>query len=51
MISLVTVYMDVPTTGFEPARLAALPPQGSMSTNSTTWVFRTNIKIKMKNGH
>jgi hypothetical protein len=27
----------VPKTGLEPARLAPLPPQGSVSTNFTTW--------------
>src|SRR5579864_1986917 len=27
----------VPTVGFEPTRLAALAPQASVSTNSTTW--------------
>ncbi len=27
----------VPTTGFEPARLLAPPPQDGMSTNFTTW--------------
>lgn len=30
----------VPTTGFEPARLLAPPPQDGMSTNFTTWAFR-----------
>src|SRR6266566_677809 len=29
----------VPRTGFEPARLAALPPQSSASANSATWAF------------
>ena len=29
-------YM-VPRAGLEPARLAPLPPQDSVSTNSTTW--------------
>ena len=27
----------VPKTGLEPARLSALPPQGSESTNFSTW--------------
>ena len=27
----------VPKAGLEPARLAPLPPQDSVSTNSTTW--------------
>src|SRR5690242_19408264 len=27
----------LPRTGFEPARLAALPPQSSASANSATW--------------
>src|SRR4051812_28513616 len=27
----------MPRTGFEPARLAALPPQSSASANSATW--------------
>src|SRR3954470_21007624 len=30
----------MPRTGFEPARLAALPPQSSASANSATWAFR-----------
>src|SRR3954467_4650639 len=28
---------EVPRTGFEPARLAALPPQSSASASSATW--------------
>ncbi len=28
---------DVPRTGFEPAHLAALPPEDSASTNFATW--------------
>jgi hypothetical protein len=27
----------VPKAGLEPAQLSPLPPQGSVSTNSTTW--------------
>ena len=33
----------VPKTGLEPARLAALPPQGSASTNFATWAHKTKI--------
>ena len=29
----------VPKAGLEPARLAPLPPQDSVSTNSTTWAI------------
>ena len=29
----------VPKAGLEPARLSPLPPQDSVSTNSTTWAF------------
>ncbi len=29
----------VPRAGFEPAQLSPLPPQDSVSTNSTTWAF------------
>src|SRR5690606_21674453 len=29
----------VPRTGLEPARLAPLPPQGSVYTNFTTWAY------------
>lgn len=32
----------VPTTGFEPARLLAPPPQDGMSTNFTTWALIRN---------
>ncbi len=35
----------VPTTGFEPARLLAPPPQDGMSTNFTTWAL-TETKIQ-----
>ena len=31
------LLIRVPTTGFEPARLLAPPPQDGMSTNFTTW--------------
>jgi hypothetical protein len=30
----------VPRTGFEPARLWALPPEDSASTNFATWAFQ-----------
>ena len=30
-------YRMVPKAGLEPARLTPLPPQDSVSTNSTTW--------------
>jgi hypothetical protein len=29
----------VPKAGLEPARLSPLPPQDSVSTNSTTWAI------------
>ena len=29
----------VPKAGLEPAQLSPLPPQGSVSTNSTTWAL------------
>ncbi len=32
----------MPTTGFEPARLLAPPPQDGMSTNFTTWALTTD---------
>ena len=32
----------VPKAGLEPARLAPLPPQDSVSTNSTTWAIITD---------
>ncbi len=32
-------FKKVPTTGFEPARLLAPPPQDGMSTNFTTWAL------------
>ena len=32
-------YDMVPKAGLEPARLSPLPPQDSVSTNSTTWAF------------
>ena len=31
------MYRMVPKAGLEPARLTPLPPQDSVSTNSTTW--------------
>ncbi len=34
--ALVPVYKMVPTAGVEPAQLSPLPPQDSVSTNSTT---------------
>ena len=36
----------VPKAGLEPARLTPLPPQDSVSTNSTTWAktFQQNFK-------
>lgn len=33
----------VPTTRFELAHLAELPPQSSVSTNFTTWALRWQI--------
>ena len=30
----------VPSTGFEPARLATPPPQDGVSTNFTNWAIR-----------
>ena len=38
----------VPRAGLEPARLSSLPPQDSVSTNSTTWalfLFRLLIPV------
>jgi hypothetical protein len=35
----------VPKAGLEPARLAPLPPQDSVSTNSTTWAIFINAVI------
>src|SRR5437868_12658723 len=32
----------MPRTGFEPARLSALPPQSSASANSATWAWWGN---------
>jgi hypothetical protein len=29
----------VPKAGLEPAQLSPLPPQDSVSTNSTTWAY------------
>lgn len=34
----------MPTTGFEPARLLAPPPQDGMSTNFTTWASTSAAK-------
>ena len=34
--------VSVRTTGFEPARLLAPPPQDGMSTNFTTWALIRN---------
>ena len=36
----------VPKAGLEPARLAPLPPQDSVSTNSTTWAIITDSAIR-----
>jgi hypothetical protein len=36
-LSCVFRLMVVPRKGLEPSRLAALPPEGSASTNSATW--------------
>jgi|APTNR8051073442_1049403.scaffolds.fasta_scaffold00511_21 hypothetical protein len=36
---LTILNLVVPRTGLEPAHLAALPPQSSVSTNFTTWAF------------
>jgi hypothetical protein len=40
----------VPRTGLEPAHLAELPPQSSVSTNFTTWALKTlqNIRVREK---
>ncbi len=32
-------FKMVPRAGLEPARLTPLPPQDSVSTNSTTWAY------------
>ena len=36
----------VPKAGLEPARLSPLPPQDSVSTNSTTWAIITDNAIR-----
>jgi len=36
--NLTGLYM-VPKAGLEPAQLPPLPPQDSVSTNSTTWAY------------
>src|SRR3954470_24288393 len=33
----------MPRTGFEPARVASLPPQSSASANSATWAHCLNL--------
>ena len=38
---------EMPRTGFEPARLAALPPQSSASANSATWAFEWGAIIRL----
>ena len=35
----------VPRTGLEPARLAALAPEASASTNSATWALQEGASI------
>ena|GEM_PF-641967 len=35
----------VPKAGLEPAQLSPLPPQDSVSTNSTTWAYSGSIKL------
>ena len=41
---------QVPRTGFEPARLSALPPQSSASANSATWAFLTTVSAGLYAG-
>ena len=36
----------MPRTGFEPARLAALPPQSSASANSATWALYVGPEVE-----
>jgi hypothetical protein len=45
LIVAVRSLVLVPTVGFEPTRLAALAPQASVSTNSTTWanIFSSGV--------
>ena len=38
----------LPRTGFEPARLAALPPQSSASASSATWALFGTDYIRWK---
>ena len=38
----------VPKAGLEPARLSPLPPQDSVSTNSTTWAFFDFILVNQR---
>ncbi len=43
----ISVKASVPRTGFEPAHLAALPPEDSASTNFATWaVSKGDAKIR-----
>src|SRR5262249_28284537 len=37
----------MPRTGFEPARLAALPPQSSASANSATWAMGSELYVRV----
>jgi hypothetical protein len=38
----------VPRTGLEPAHLAALPPQSSVSTNFTTWALNNSANYRVR---
>jgi hypothetical protein len=52
----VFLFVLVPRTGFEPARLWALPPEDSASTNFATWAFQDvrsgfdSLKVPPKRG-
>jgi hypothetical protein len=41
--------IKMPQAGFEPARVAPLPPQDSVSANSTTAAFNEQKKIERIN--
>ena len=42
-------FFFVPRTGFEPAHLAALPPEGSASTNFATWAVEGKYTARGNN--
>src|ERR1043165_6814595 len=42
--------LQVPRTGFEPARVASLPPQSSASASSATWANLTGLLYRLDSG-